>query len=157
MKWSLLDIAYVVCRRQVLIGGNMIQRPCYCCTGFCSIFTTPAEMNKAKSVVLPYMKVKICTPWEYGYVIGASLREPHTSELNGGIFLIYICIYVCMYISYVVRPMHAYARRVRAKGVWSNKGEAKFTAIHVGLRHLIKGIGYKFANSALRGVVLWPR
>ena len=33
-------------------------------------------------------------------------------------------------------------------------GEAKFTAIHVGLRHLIKGIGYKFANSALRGVVL---
>ena len=32
-------------------------------------------------------------------VIGASLSEPHTSELNGGIFLIYI--YVCMYVSYV--------------------------------------------------------
>ena len=50
-------------------------------------------------------------------LIGASLSEPHTSELNGGIFLIYICMYVCMYVSYVVRPMHAYARRVRAKGV----------------------------------------
>jgi len=31
-------------RRQVLIGGNMIQRPCYCCTGFCSICATLAEM-----------------------------------------------------------------------------------------------------------------
>ena len=57
------------CRRQVLIGGYLIQRPCYCCTGFCSIFATLAEMNKAKSVVLPYMEVKFCTQWEHGYVI----------------------------------------------------------------------------------------
>ena len=42
MVWS---EAYLIlhmkpCRRQVLIGGNMIQRPCYCCTGFWSIFAT---------------------------------------------------------------------------------------------------------------------
>ena len=35
--------------------------------------------------------------WPIWIVIGASLSEPHTSELNGRIFLIYICIYICMY------------------------------------------------------------
>ena len=38
-------------------------------------------------------------------LIGASVSEPHTSELNCGISLIYV--------SYVIRPLHAYARRVR--------------------------------------------
>ena len=33
------------------------------------VFATLAEMNKAKSVVLPYMEVKFCTQWEHGYVI----------------------------------------------------------------------------------------
>ena len=33
-----------------------------------------------------------------GGIIGASLSEPHTSELNGGIFLIYICTYRTSYV-----------------------------------------------------------
>ena len=36
------------------------------------VFATLAEMNKAKSVVLPYMEVKLCTQCEYGYVICAN-------------------------------------------------------------------------------------
>ena len=43
------------------------------------------------------------------FVIGASLSEPHTSELNGGIFLIYICMYVCMY-----RTSYVQCTRTRA-------------------------------------------
>ena len=34
-------------------------------------------------------------------IIGASLREPHTSKSNGVIF-IYIYLYMYMYLSYVV-------------------------------------------------------
>ena len=42
--------------------GKMIQGPCYCCTGFCSIFATLAK-NEAKSLLLPYMEVKVPTHW----------------------------------------------------------------------------------------------
>ena len=49
------------------------------------------------------------------YVIGASLSEPHTSELNGGIFLIYIC----MYVSHVVRPRDSLCSPIlRAEVTW---------------------------------------
>ena len=42
-------------------------------------------------------------------IIGASLSEPHTSELNGRIFLIYICIYIYMYHTSYVQCMHTRA------------------------------------------------
>ena len=38
-------------------------------------------------------------------LIGESVSEPHTSEFNGGIS--HICV------SHIVRPMHAYACRMR--------------------------------------------
>jgi len=42
---------------------------CYCCTGFCSIFATLAEINKAKSIVLIWKSKFAPMHWECGYVI----------------------------------------------------------------------------------------
>ena len=41
-------------------------------------------------------------------LIGESVSEPHTSEFNGRISLIYY-----IYVSHIVRPMHTYACRMR--------------------------------------------
>ena len=56
--------------------------------------------------------------WVVCDIIGASLSEPHTSKLNGAIF-IYIYIYIIIYLSYVFRmsfrlQFNATSRRMRS-------------------------------------------
>ena len=69
--------------------------------GLYSCTVENARGRSSRAVVIPSNGELI--PYVHtllGQFIGPSVREPHTSELNGGFSLIYINMYIC--ISYVV-------------------------------------------------------
>jgi len=52
-------------------------------------------MNKAKSILIPYMEVKVCTHWGYGYVMCT--------------FYLIMCLYIGSMLQRFCKPcMHLY-------------------------------------------------
>ena len=89
----------------LLCECNYVNHLCcalYCTTLLlCSLllqFCVQEKLRNERQKDLQALKVDTFTSshLEFLYVVGASLSEPHTSELNGGISLIYIYHTLCV-------------------------------------------------------------